>query len=144
MAFPAFFDACTLYGATLNDLLLWLADGGAFRPLWTEEVLDEVRRNVVAAGYAEAGIDRRLGTMRRSFPDAMVVGYEGLVPAMENDPKDRHVLAGAVRSNADVLVTFNVRDFPRASVCAFDLDDLLDAYRRAGVPRFAAELRRHL
>jgi hypothetical protein len=30
MAFPAFFDTNVLYGATVNDLLLWLADAGAF------------------------------------------------------------------------------------------------------------------
>lgn len=35
---------------------------------------------------------------------------------MTCDPKDRHVLAGAVVAHADVLVTRNVRDFPPAAL----------------------------
>jgi hypothetical protein len=31
---------------------------------------------------------------------------------MTNEPKDRHVLAAAVRGRADVIVTENIRDFP--------------------------------
>lgn len=31
---------------------------------------------------------------------------------MTNDPKDRHVLAAAVRANAPVIVTYNKRHFP--------------------------------
>ena len=34
---------------------------------------------------------------------------------MECDPKDKHVLAAAVRSDAAALVTFNVSDFPSES-----------------------------
>jgi len=33
---------------------------------------------------------------------------------MTNHPKDRHVLAAAVRCNAEVIVTHNVKEFPRA------------------------------
>jgi hypothetical protein len=53
--------------------------------------------------------------MRRAFPDAEVTGYEALVGAMTCDPKDRHVLAAAVRGHAEVLVTFNTSDFPSYS-----------------------------
>ncbi|KTR41927.1 DNA-binding protein [Curtobacterium oceanosedimentum] len=122
MAFPAFFDACTLYGIRLTDLILRLADAGAFRPLWSDEVLDEVRRNVVGAGVDPSGIDARIDAMQTYFPDATVTGYEALTAAMTCDPKDRHVLAAAVRSKADVLVTFNLRDFPGASLEPFDVE----------------------
>ncbi|MET3637067.1 PIN domain-containing protein [Curtobacterium oceanosedimentum] len=122
MAFPAFFDACTLYGIRLTDLVLRLADAGAFRALWSDGVLDEVRRNVVGAGVDPSRIGSRIRAMQRFFPDATVTGYEALTAATTCDPKDRHVLAAAVRAKADVLVTFDVRDFPEASIAPFDVE----------------------
>jgi hypothetical protein len=59
--------------------------------------------------------------MRRAFPDAEVSGYDTLIGAMECDPKDRHVLAAAVRGRAEVLVTFNTRDFPLKSTGDYDI-----------------------
>jgi len=41
----------------------------------------------------------------------MSSGYEHLLPAMDNDPKDQHVLAAAVHARAEVILTFNLRDF---------------------------------
>lgn len=59
--------------------------------------------------------------MNEAFPDALVVGYEALIDKMANDPKDRHVLAAAVRSGAEVLVTENLRDFPVDAVRLYDI-----------------------
>ncbi|MES2170635.1 MAG: PIN domain-containing protein [Actinomycetota bacterium] len=75
MSFPAFFDTNVLYGATLNDLLLWLADAGAFRPLWSADVLEELERNLVANGFDKTAIEHRIATMVEYFPDAMIDGY---------------------------------------------------------------------
>ena len=121
MSFPAFFDTCVLYSGVLNDLLLRLAERGAFRPLWSSDVMAELRKNLVRR-FPEDAVDRRLAAMQRAFPDAMVDGYENLVSGMLCDPKDRHVLAAAVRANAELLVTFNLRDFPSASTEAFDVE----------------------
>ncbi|WP_018156539.1 PIN domain-containing protein [Demetria terragena] len=115
MAFPVFFDTCALFGGTLNDTFLRLAERGAYRVLWSEGILAELERNLCdRAGQAAA--THRLAAMRGAFPDAAVSDYEDLVPAMTCDPKDRHVLAAAVRGNAEVLVTFNTRDFPASSI----------------------------
>lgn len=57
-----------------------------------------------------------------TFPDAMVTGYEALIPAMTNEPKDRHVLAAAVRADAAVIVTANLKDFPACALGPYDLD----------------------
>jgi len=121
LSFPAFFDTCVLYSGVLNDLLLRLAERGAFRPLWSSDVMAELRKNLVRC-FPEDAVDRRLAAMQRAFPDAMVDGYENLVSGMLCDPKDRHVLAAAVRANAELLVTFNLRDFPSASTDAFDIE----------------------
>ena len=41
---------------------------------------------------------------------------------MTNDPKDRHVLAAAVVGRADVIVTFNLSDFPPAACQPYGVD----------------------
>ena len=122
MSFPAFFDTNVLYGALLNDFVLELADRGLFRPLWSEDVLFELANNLVKGGEDPALVEKRVGTMRRYFGDAMVTGYSDLVSRMTNHEKDRHVLAAAVRGGAELLVTFNTKDFPSASVDPFDLE----------------------
>lgn len=40
------------------------------------------------------------------------MGFEPLIPAMQNHAKDKHVLAAAAKSRAEVIVTFNVKHFP--------------------------------
>ena len=54
--------------------------------------------------------------MASAFPEAMVTGHESMVDSMENDPKDRHVLAAAVHSDCEVVVTFNLQDFPASAL----------------------------
>lgn len=60
-------------------------------------------------------VNRMVDDMNRAFPDALVTGYETLVPIVTNDPKDRHVLAAAVRGRANVVVTNNLRHFPASA-----------------------------
>ena len=50
--------------------------------------------------------------MEVAFPAASVTGYESMVDSMANQRKDRHVLAAAVHSGCEVIVTFNLKDFP--------------------------------
>ncbi len=54
--------------------------------------------------------------------DSLVVGYESLIDFVTlPDPKDRHVLAAAIKGRADVIVTFNLKDFPADVLEAYDL-----------------------
>lgn len=124
MAFPAVLDTCVLYPAHLRDTLLRQAERGLFRALWSPDILDELRRNLVEAGIAELAVDRLLDEMRSAFPDASVTGYRALVDGLTCDPKDRHVLAAAVRADAAAIVTFNTADFPASSLEPFDLEAL--------------------
>jgi hypothetical protein len=64
---------------------------------------------------AEKAIYRE-SEIRRHFPEASVDGYEELIPAMSNHPKDRHVLAAAVKAGAKVILTYNIKDFPPSSL----------------------------
>jgi hypothetical protein len=50
-----------------------------------------------------------------------VEGYESFTPIMANHPKDRHVLAAAVRCGALTIVTLNLKDFPEAALSPWDV-----------------------
>jgi hypothetical protein len=41
--------------------------------------------------------------MNEAFPDSQVTGYEALIVQMTNHPKDRHVLAAAVRGGIEIF-----------------------------------------
>lgn len=60
--------------------------------------------------------------MDRVFPNAKVRGFESLIPQMTNSEKDRHVLAAAVAIGAKVIVTSNIRDFPRLALAPFGVE----------------------
>lgn len=122
MAFPALLDTCVLFPQYLTDTLLTQAAAGTFRPLWSGGILDELGRALGReTQMTPEQIEHRLGRMRKAFPDAEVNGYENLVDGMTNHPKDRHVLAAAVRGNVEVLVTDNVKDFPDEALKPFDI-----------------------
>ncbi len=88
-----------------------------YRLLWTEEILAETSRNIVenTPGLTIEHLNKTFAAMRRAFPEAMVEGYEHRVEEMTNNPKDRHVLAAAVVGGADIVVTANLRHFPKSA-----------------------------
>jgi predicted nucleic acid-binding protein len=107
-------DACVLYPPSLRDLLLTLAALDAFDVLWSETILQELRRNVVADNPdvdPHRFSDHTLAEMRRYFPAAMVTVGPDDIDRLDNDPKDRHVAAAGIVAAADAVVTINVRDF---------------------------------
>ena len=114
MAFTALLDANVLHPMVLCDLLLRLALAGFYRPLWSEMILDEVVRSIerrrpdIAPGRLRARTDR----MKEAFPDATVVGFDHLLPAVAAFGHDAHVVAAALRGGADVIVTSNSQHFP--------------------------------
>jgi predicted nucleic acid-binding protein len=121
VVFPAFIDTNVLFGAYLCDTMLCLAEAGTYRPLWSPGVMEELERNLLKRGLPSEAITHRLGEMTSAFPDAQVTGYEALIERMACDPKDKHVLAAAVRANAEVLVTFNDKHFPELATAPYDI-----------------------
>lgn len=115
-------DACALIPIRLTTALLWLAEAELFEVLWSDAILDEVERNLPKIGISSEQAARRVGAMRRGFGAAALVDdFEHLIPHMTCDVKDRHVLAAAVRGGADMLVTFNWKDFPPESTDDHDI-----------------------
>jgi predicted nucleic acid-binding protein len=107
-------DACVLYPPSLRDLLLTLAALDAFDVRWSDEILDEVTRNVLADHSDIDGgrfVEHTIGAMRRAFPEAAVAAPAELAQSLDNDPKDRHVGATALAADAKAIVTLNVADF---------------------------------
>lgn len=117
-------DACVLIPMPLADTLLRMAEAPRlYLPRWSQTIMDEVTRNLIAKwDVAPEKARRREAELRRHFPEAWVEGYEPLIDAMTNDPGDRHVLAAAVRSHSELIVTYNRRHFPAPSVQPLEID----------------------
>jgi predicted nucleic acid-binding protein len=107
--FVVVLDANVLFPFTLRDTLLRAAAADLYQLRWSAQILDEVTRNLVRTGtMTEDRANRLRAIMEREFPEAQVTGYEHLVDAMRNDPKDRHVVAAAVKAGAQVITTANL------------------------------------
>ena len=121
--FKVVLDACVLIPMPLADTLLRLAGGRRlYLPKWTDQIMTEVNRNLAENfGLTDEQVAYRESEIRRHFPEAWVEGHEDLISAMTNHPKDRHVLAAAVRCNAEVIVTLNVKDFPRTALDPYSI-----------------------
>lgn len=106
MSHLALLDACVLVPQRLSSLLLTLAEHGLYEPRWSESILEETERTLIQKLHLSPDLARRrLGSMRTDFPEAAVFGFEELMPGLQCDPKDRHVLAAAISGGVDTLVT---------------------------------------
>jgi hypothetical protein len=104
-----------------RDVLLEIASTGAYRPLWSIEILAELDRTLrpllskrgASPDETSAYLTRLFRGMETAFPDALVTGWEPLLGNVQlPDSDDRHVVAAAMAGCADVLVTENIADFP--------------------------------
>lgn len=121
----AVLDACILYPAPLRDLLMHLALVDLFQARWTEEIHAEWMRNVLEnrPDLQAARLQRTKDLMNQNLREALVTEYEPLIPALTlPDANDRHVLAAAIQAQADIILTFNHRDFPAATLAAYGLE----------------------
>ena len=123
----AILDACVLYPPSLRDLLMWLASVEAYAPRMTEAIHAEWIRNVLAdkQGVTPAQLDRTRRLMNQVAPDCVVSGFEELIPTLRlQDANDRHVLAAAIKAGVAVIVTFNLSDFPAATLEMYGIEPL--------------------
>jgi len=152
--FSAVLDTNALYPFSLRDTLLRLAELELYTPLWSEHILEEMRRNLVERQITDEQAERILRAMRGAFVEAEVDSAEidRLEPAMTNHPKDRHALGAAVAAGSELIVTFNLHDYP-AEACEplgveaihpddflIDLHDLSPDGVRAALEQQAADL----
>ncbi|MFJ3077814.1 PIN domain-containing protein [Pseudomonas sp. NPDC087029] len=125
--FTALYDANVLYPAPLRDLLMNLALTGVYRARWSANIHEEWKRNLLLnrPDLTRTQVDRTSALMDAAVPDALVTDYEPLVEGLDlPDVEDRHVLAAAIKCNASVIVTFNLKDFPASVLGSFDIEPL--------------------
>lgn len=102
-----------------------LAITDLFRAKWTAEIEAEWTRNLQAnrPDIPPERVARLKHLMHAHVRDALVHGYQDLIPALTGlpDPNDRHVLAAAIVGQADVIVTYNLRDFPSSALDPYSI-----------------------
>ena len=125
-------DANLLYPFHLRNLLIQFGVERLLDVRWTDAIHDEWIGNLIADGRATLErLMRTLDIMRRVLPKADVRGYEHRIAGLIlPDAGDRHVLAAAIEADASLVLTFNLADFPHASLAAHgvvarDPDDFL-------------------
>lgn len=115
-AFTVFFDACVFYSAPIRDIILQLASDGLFRARWSKKVQDEWMSNLLKnrPELTRIKLENTIHLMNNTVLDCLVEGYEEIEKGIFlPDPKDSHVLAAAIKTQAQVIVTFNLKDFPQ-------------------------------
>lgn len=122
--FSVIYDACVLYPAPLRDCLLRLALTDLFKARWTDHIHAEWMGALLREGnIPEEKLVAVRDLMDAHVRDGKVTGYESLIDSVAlPDPDDRHVLAAAIRCNADAIVTFNLKDFPAPALEPFGVD----------------------
>ncbi|MDP3392167.1 PIN domain-containing protein [Sediminibacterium sp.] len=120
--FIAVLDTNVVYPVIIRDILFWFAYYDLYTPKWSETIFDEWRRVMIEKGVSEEDANKRISKANSAFPDAQVNNYKGLINNLElPDEDDRHVLAAAIKTNANLIVTNNIKDFPEKYLQSFSL-----------------------
>lgn len=96
-----------------------------FRARWSEAIHEEWTSNLLAKriDITKEQLQRTVDLMNRAVPDCLVTNCEDLIESLElPDPDDRHVLAAAIRCEADVIVTTNLKDFPQEVLEQYEVE----------------------
>lgn len=123
--FTVLLDACVLYPAPLRDLLIELATKGMFRGRWTDRIHDEWIRNLLKnrSDLRKDQLERTRKLMNERVLDCLVNDYEDLTKnVVLPDQQDLHVLAAAIKAQAQIIVTYNIKDFPAEILGKFDIE----------------------
>ncbi len=122
LRFTCVLDTNVIYPIDVRDLLFWFASYDLFTPKWSKHIFEEWENAMKRKGVSTMEIEKRISKAHLAFPDALVENYESLVNSLTlPDEKDRHVLAAAIKTNANMIVTNNIKDFPNDYLSSFGL-----------------------
>lgn len=117
-------DACVLYPAPLRSYLMYLAASGLYRARWTDQIHEEWMSNLLLnrPDLNRSQLERTRALMNQHAADCLVTGYEPLIDSLDlPDADDRHVLAAAIRGQAEAIITFNLKDFPNGTLAGYGI-----------------------
>ncbi|MCB0802338.1 MAG: PIN domain-containing protein [Flavobacteriales bacterium] len=115
-------DTNVIYPIEIRDLLFWFAHYELYTPKWSYHIFDEWEDVMQRKGINVQEAKKRSAVANLAFPDALVENYESLITGLNlPDEKDCHVLAAAIKTNANVIVTNNLKDFPGDYLAKFGL-----------------------
>lgn len=115
-------DTNVIYPIDIRDIMFWFAFYELFTPKWSVHIFDEWKVVMERKGVEPNEIQKRIQKAQLAFPNALVNNYQPLIESLElPDEKDRHVLAAAIKTNANIIVTNNVKDFPKEYLARFGL-----------------------
>jgi len=115
-------DTNVMYPLWIRDLMLWFAHHDLYTPKWSKHIFDEWLDVMIFKGITQAEAHKRTAIVNDAFPDALVENYEPLIPTLKlPDEKDNHVLAAAIKTNANLIVTNNLKHFPYEYLSSFGL-----------------------
>lgn len=118
----AVLDTNVVYPVIIRDILFWFAYYDLYTPKWSEHIFDEWKHVMIKKGVSEEEANQRISKANLAFPDALVQNYQGLINQLAlPDKDDCHVLAAAIKANADLIVTNNIKDFPKEYLQSFSL-----------------------
>ncbi|EEE36613.1 hypothetical protein RKLH11_446 [Rhodobacteraceae bacterium KLH11] len=120
----AVLDTCVIYPTVMREMLLGAARLGHFTPVWSARILEEWARAARKLGpEGEAQARAEIALIQSRWPNAEHPAKLGVEQRLWlPDAADIHVLATAITSSADVIVTVNARDFPRNLLAEEGLD----------------------
>lgn len=120
--FKAVLDTNVIFPVVIRDMLFWFGYYELYTPKWSGNIFGEWKEVMIRKGVAKVEADKRVQKANAAFPDALVLNYEGLIADLKlPDENDRHVLAAAIKTNANVIVTNNLKDFPNEYLASFGL-----------------------
>jgi len=120
--FTCVLDTNVIFPIEIRDLLFWFAYYELFTPKWSSQIFYEWDDVMERKGVKKEERDKRLLKANLAFPDALVQNYEPLIDTITlRDKKDRHVLAAAIKINANIIVTNNLKDFPKEYLSTFGI-----------------------
>jgi hypothetical protein len=102
-----------------------LATVGLFRAKWTNQIHEEWIENLLEKreDLTKEQLYRTRDSMNDAVMDCLVLDYEGLIDSITlPDQNDRHVLAAAIKSGPDAIITFNLRDFPESELKKYNVE----------------------